>query len=82
MKKGFNSLTAEELASTMVSPTFAESFQKNTKENWNSLYLHKAQEKLQKCKYKMSWLNKSFMPQPENNDQFLELVAANDMDSI
>lgn len=46
MKKGFNSLSAEELASTMVNPSFSVDFAKNTKEDWNINYLHKVQEKL------------------------------------
>ena len=35
MKKGFAALTAEELACTMVNPTFSIDFKKNTKEDWN-----------------------------------------------
>jgi hypothetical protein len=35
MKKGFTSLSAEELAATMVNPTFSVDFKKNVKEDWN-----------------------------------------------
>lgn len=38
MKKGFISLTAEELACTMVNPTFTVDFKNNTKEDWNLNY--------------------------------------------
>ena len=38
MKKGFTALTAEELACTMVNPTFSVDFKKNTKEDWNLNY--------------------------------------------
>jgi hypothetical protein len=38
MKKGFTSLTAEELACTMVNPTFTVDFKKNTKEDWSVNY--------------------------------------------
>ena len=38
MKKGFTSLSAEELACTMVSPDFTLDFEKNTKENWMVRY--------------------------------------------
>ena len=35
MKKGFNALSAEELACTMVNPTFSVDFKKNAFEDWN-----------------------------------------------
>lgn len=38
MKKGFTALTAEELACTMVNPTFTVDFKKNTKEDWSVNY--------------------------------------------
>jgi hypothetical protein len=38
MKKGFTALSAEELACTMVNPTFSVDFKKNTKEDWNLNY--------------------------------------------
>ena len=46
MKKGFTALTAEELACTMVNPTFTVDFKKNTKEDWNINYQSKVIEKL------------------------------------
>lgn len=38
MKKGFTSLSAEDLACTMVNPDFSIDFRKNTGEDWNSAY--------------------------------------------
>jgi len=38
MKKGFTALSAEELACTMVNPTFSVDFKKNTLEDWNVNY--------------------------------------------
>ena len=38
MKKGFNALSAEELACTMVNPTYTVDFKKNTGEDWNMNY--------------------------------------------
>lgn len=46
MKKGFTALTAEELACTMVNPTFTVDFKKNTKEDWSVNYQSKVIEKL------------------------------------
>ena len=38
IKKGFQSLTAEELATTIVNPTFSVDFKRNAKEDWNLNY--------------------------------------------
>ena len=46
MKKGFSALSAEELACTMVNPTFTVDFKKNTKEDWNANYQAKVVDKL------------------------------------
>jgi len=46
MKKGFNSLTAEDLASTVVNATFSNDFKNNTGEDWNLNYQPKVVEKL------------------------------------
>jgi hypothetical protein len=46
MKKGFNGLTAEDLAATTVNKYFASDFQKVSTENWEQNYKEKAAEKL------------------------------------
>ena len=46
MRKGFTSLSAEELACTMVSPDFTLDFKKNTKEDWVVRYQFKVVERL------------------------------------
>lgn len=38
MKKGFNALSAEDLACTMVHPDFNNDFKKNTGEDWVQNY--------------------------------------------
>ena len=38
MRKGFSSLSAEELACTMVEPDFTLDFKTNTKEDWVASY--------------------------------------------
>jgi len=46
MKKGFTALSAEELACTMVNPTFSVDFKNNAHEDWNANYQAKVVEKL------------------------------------
>lgn len=46
LKKGFSALTAEDLANTIVDGSFSVDFAKYAKEDWNTTYLFKAQEKL------------------------------------
>ena len=50
MKKGFNGLTAEDLAATTVNKYFASDFQKISTENWEQTYKEKTAEKLKRCK--------------------------------
>jgi hypothetical protein len=59
MKKGFASLSAEELACTMVQPDFTIDFNVNAKENWVATYQHKVIERLQKCNFNMKWQTKA-----------------------
>jgi hypothetical protein len=55
MRKGFTALSAEELASTMVSPDFTADFQRITKENWVANYQFKVVERLSKCNFNLKW---------------------------
>ena len=59
MKKGFTSLSAEELACTMVSSDFSLDFKKNTKEDWMVKYQFKVVERLQKCNFNFKWNTRS-----------------------
>ena len=59
MKKGFTSLSAEELACTMVSSDFSLDFKKNTKEDWMNRYQFKVVERLQKCNFNFKWKTRS-----------------------
>lgn len=55
MKKGFTSLTAEDLACVMVNPDFTVDFRKNTGEDWNKNYQYKMLERMNKCKFNLKW---------------------------
>ena len=59
MRKGFQSLSAEELAATMIHPQFTIDFDYNTKENWVKTYQFKVVERLNKCNFNMKWKTKS-----------------------
>ena len=55
MRKGFTSLSAEELACTMVSQDFSIDFKKNTAEDWTTAYQFKVVERLGKCNFNFKW---------------------------
>jgi hypothetical protein len=59
MRKGFTSLTAEELACTMVQPDFTNDFKHNTGESWQSTYQFKVVERLSKCNFNLKWQTKA-----------------------
>lgn len=59
MKKGFSSLSAEELACTMVQPDFTLDFKKNTKEDWVAGYQFKVVARLSKCNFNLKWKTRS-----------------------
>ena len=59
LKKGFTSLSAEELACTLVQPDFTNDFLHNTGENWVHSYQFKVVERLNKCKFNMKWQTKA-----------------------
>ena len=75
MKKGFTALTAEELAQSMMNPTFTKDFKENTGEDWNKNYQAKVVAKLQKSKLSMNWLNKPTQGKSDDRHQtFLKLI--------
>ena len=84
MKKGFTALTAEELACTMVNPTFSVDFKKNTKEDWNLNYQTKVVEKLQRCKFHMHWFVKqtSATGYDDQHESFMKLLAVGDIEKV
>jgi hypothetical protein len=53
MKKGFSSLSAQDLACTMVNSDFTIDFRKNVGEEWANNYQFKVIERLQKCNYNL-----------------------------
>ena len=85
MKKGFTALSAEELACTMVNPTFSIDFKANVGEDWNIQYQSKVVEKLQKCKFHMHWFIKQASASPgyaDKHEAFMKIVASGNMDQI
>jgi len=84
MKKGFQALSAEELACTMVNPTFSIDFKKNTNEDWNINYHSKVIEKLQRCKFHMHWFMKSTSATgyDDEHEEFFALVQAGNIEKI
>ena len=68
MKTGFTSLSAEELACTMVNPNFSIDFQANTQEDW-SKYQFKTVERLQRCNFNLKWAQK----QPASTEAISQL---------
>ncbi len=59
LRRGFNSLTAEELAATMVTPDFAANFKAKTGEDWEAQYRVKVLERLENAKFDLRWLTKA-----------------------
>ena len=85
IKKGFAALSAEELACTMVNPTFSIDFKENTGDDWNIEYQTKVVEKLQRCKFHMHWFIKSATTSPgyeDAHDTFMKHVETGNMDQV
>jgi len=84
MKKGFTALSAEELACTIVNPTFSVDFKTNTKEDWNINYHSKVVEKLQRCKFHMHWFVKQASGAGSDgaHENFMKLVAVGDIEKV
>lgn len=81
MKKGFTSLSAEDLACTMVNPDFTIDFRKNTGEEWASSYQFKVIERLDNCKYNLQWVTKK--SQSGNGmDAFFQMVKEGDISRV
>jgi hypothetical protein len=84
MKKGFQALSAEELACTMVNASFSIDFKKNTNEDWNHNYQAKVVEKLQRCKFHMHWFIKQTSATGYDNEHenFMKIVEVGDLEKI
>ena len=54
-KKGFESLSIEELAMTMINPSFEENFKKKTGKEWTKENKSKAKERLSQAKFNIQW---------------------------
>jgi hypothetical protein len=55
LKKGFESLSVEELAVTAISPTFEQNYSIRTGEEWSNKYKAKALERLNFAKFNIQW---------------------------
>ncbi|CDW84796.1 ankyrin repeat [Stylonychia lemnae] len=80
MKKGFTSLTAEDLACTMVNPDFTIDFRKNTNEEWATQYQYKVVERLNKCKFNLQWVTRK-----QTDDQFepfFQMIKDDDLSRV
>jgi len=84
MKKGFSSLSAEELACTMVQPDFTLDFKKNTKEDWVAGYQFKVVARLSKCKFNLKWNTKSSVTTQGQGEigTFFDLCKTGDIDRV
>jgi ankyrin repeat protein len=57
-KKGFECLSLEEMAVTLISPTFEAEYNLKTGGDWNSNFKSKAVERLNRAKFDINWMNK------------------------
>ena len=55
IKKGFESLTLEEVAVTLISPNFEEEYYQKTSQEWSKDYKAKAKERLNNAKFNIQW---------------------------
>ena len=85
MRKGFTSLSAEELACTMVSQDFSIDFKKNTREDWTVTYQFKVVERLQKCNFNFKWKTRASVASQQGLGEvgvFFELCRVGDTGRI
>lgn len=57
-RKGFESLSLEELAVTMVVPNFASRYQTQTGQKWTTDIQMKCVERLRRCNFDLTWMTK------------------------
>lgn len=85
LRKGFQSLSAEELACTMVQPEFSTDFEQATGEKWHQSYQFKVLERLNKCNFNMKWKTKgsaSSQAGTSEEDTFFQLCKVGDMNRL
>ena len=58
LRKGFNGLTMEDLAVTMITPDFSAAFKNKTGQNWDTQYKSKVIDRLEKAKFDLRWYTK------------------------
>lgn len=86
VKKGFESLSLEELALTMVTNNFSLRFKEKTGMVWSTPIQMKVIERLRRCNFDIQWMTKTgTLPVTEtefSNDVYFELVRKGDLDKI
>eukprot|EP00826_Nyctotherus_ovalis_P031433 TRINITY_DN25122_c0_g1_i1.p1 TRINITY_DN25122_c0_g1~~TRINITY_DN25122_c0_g1_i1.p1 ORF type:complete len:151 (-),score=34.84 TRINITY_DN25122_c0_g1_i1:11-463(-) len=58
LRRGFNGLTMEDLAVTMITPDFSAAFRDKTGQNWDAQYKAKVIDRLEKAKFDLRWYTK------------------------
>lgn len=86
MKKGFESLSLEELAITMVSNNFSFRFKEKTGSEWSTPTQMKVIERLRRCNFDIQWMTKTgTLPINDtefSNDVYFGLIKKGDIDKI
>lgn len=86
VKKGFESLSLEELALTMVTNNFSMRFKQITGTEWSTPVQMKVIERLKRCKFDIQWMTKTGTL-PLNDTEFssevyFNLIKNGDIDKI
>lgn len=79
-KKGFESLSLEELAVTMVTPNFSKRFNTKTGKKWTNENQMKCVERLQRCNFDLTWMTKTGAGADVTT--FFELIRGGDMEKV
>eukprot|EP00826_Nyctotherus_ovalis_P003445 TRINITY_DN106_c0_g6_i1.p2 TRINITY_DN106_c0_g6~~TRINITY_DN106_c0_g6_i1.p2 ORF type:complete len:199 (-),score=47.45 TRINITY_DN106_c0_g6_i1:621-1217(-) len=59
LRRGFDALTPEDLATTVINPNYSSAFRAKTGEDWAAKYKSRVVERLHIAKFDISWLNKA-----------------------
>ncbi len=79
-KKGIESLTLEEMACTLISPTFESEYAIATGEDWNAMYKTKVRDRLNHAKFDIKWMNQQGNPKYVTQfSVFYDIVAKGDV---
>lgn len=86
VKKGFESLSLEELALTMVTNNFGLRFKEKTGMEWSTPVQMKVIERLRRCNFDIQWMTKTGkLPLSDtefSEEVYFELIKKGDIDKI